>query len=305
VRVGFVVTAAMGGLGVLLYGALWVVLPADAGFAVDTPGAESAARGGRRPRTMRRLADAGPAIALGALGIGAALTLDIAFGFGGLFWQVVLAGAGVALLWRQADEAQRDRWRDAGGRIDPVKLIVGGGWGSWARILVGVGLLGVAALLLIARSGTVWGSLMATALVVVALLIVGFPWVHRIGADLSAEREERIRTQERADVAAHLHDSVLQTLALIQKSSGDSATVARLARSQERDLRAWLYAGESTTPDTFAGALRGAAAEVEDAHGIAVDVVVVGDLPYCDEVRTVVAATREAMVNAEIGRAHV
>ena len=109
------------------------------------------------------------------------------------------------------------------------------------------------------------------------LLFVVGPWVFRLSSDLSAERAERIRTQERADVAAHLHDSVLQTLALIQKSSGDPATVARLARAQERDLRSWLYAGEATDDRSVASALRGAAAEVEDTHGVSVDVVAVGD----------------------------
>ena len=82
------------------------------------------------------------------------------------------------------------------------------------------------------------------------------PWIYRLAADLTAERAERVRTQDRADVAAHLHDSVLQTLALIQKNAHDGPLVARLARSQERDLRAWLYSGESTDESTVAGALR-------------------------------------------------
>jgi signal transduction histidine kinase len=133
---------------------------------------------------------------------------------------------------------------------------------------------------------------------VAGLVVVIGPWIHRLATDLSAERAERVRTQERADVAAHLHDSVLQTLALIQKNAGDGATVARLARAQERDLRSWLYAGESTTADTVAAALRAAAAEVEDGHGVAVDVVVVGDRPFTEAARPVVAATREAIVNA-------
>jgi signal transduction histidine kinase len=99
-------------------------------------------------------------------------------------------------------------------------------------------------------------------------------------------------------VAAHLHDSVLQTLALIQKNAGDQATVARLARSQERDLRAWLYAGESTDERTVASALRGVAAEVEDAHAVSVEVVTVGDCAFDERLRPVVAASREALTNA-------
>jgi signal transduction histidine kinase len=107
-----------------------------------------------------------------------------------------------------------------------------------------------------------------------------------------------VRTQERADMAAHLHDSVLQTLALIQKNSQDSALVARLARSQERDLRAWLFEGESKDSDTLAGAMRTIAAEVEDNHGVDVDLVCVGDCPFTERLRALVNATREALVNA-------
>ena len=99
-------------------------------------------------------------------------------------------------------------------------------------------------------------------------------------------------------MAAHLHDSVLQTLALIQKNSHDSAIVARLARSQERDLRSWLFEGDSTDSETLAGALRTIAAEVEDNHGVDVDVVCVGDCPFDEPLRAVVNATREALVNA-------
>ena len=124
------------------------------------------------------------------------------------------------------------------------------------------------------------------------------PWVFRLASDLTAERAERVRTQERADMAAHLHDSVLQTLALIQKNADDGPTVARLARAQERDLRSWLYAGESTDDRTVASALRGVAAAVEDAHGVSVEVVNVGDCPMTDRLRAVVSATGEAVTNA-------
>jgi signal transduction histidine kinase len=128
-------------------------------------------------------------------------------------------------------------------------------------------------------------------------LIVG-PWLVRLSTDLGQERAERIRSQERADVAAHLHDSVLQTLALIQRSADDPATVARLARAQERDLRSWLYDSAATDSGSFAAALRQMAAEVEDGFGVPVEVVCVGDLPGSAAVRPVVLAAREAMVNA-------
>ena len=128
-------------------------------------------------------------------------------------------------------------------------------------------------------------------------LVVG-PWALRLVNDLGAERAERVRTQERADMAAHLHDSVLQTLALIQKNSGDATTVARLARAQERDLRTWLFEGEATDDTTLAGALRDVAASVEETHPVVVDVVTVGDSADSEAVRTVANATREAVVNA-------
>ncbi len=310
VRVGFVVATALSGLGVALYAGWWLLLPADTRFETDTPGAESATRGGRRPGVRRRLGDVGPLIVLATLGLGAVLLVQATFGQGALFWALIIGVVGVALLWRQADEAQRERWFTQG-RMDPVRIVFGsGGWASYARVFVGVGLV-VAALFIIGFDG---GSLqearlavLAGGLGVVGLLFVVGPWVFRLSSDLSAERAERIRTQERADVAAHLHDSVLQTLALIQKSSGDAATVARLARAQERDLRSWLYAGEATDDRSVASALRGAAAEVEDTHGVSVEVVAVGDCPMHETLRPVVAAAREAMTNAakHAGTGHV
>jgi signal transduction histidine kinase len=128
-------------------------------------------------------------------------------------------------------------------------------------------------------------------------VVVG-PWIYRLAADLTAERAERVRSQDRADVAAHLHDSVLQTLALIQKNSHDGPLVARLARSQERDLRAWLYSEESTDETTVAGALRRMAATIEDAHGVSVEVVAVGDRAYSETLSAAVKAAGEAVTNA-------
>jgi signal transduction histidine kinase len=99
-------------------------------------------------------------------------------------------------------------------------------------------------------------------------------------------------------MAAHLHDSVLQTLALIQKHAGDGRTVATLARAQERDLRSWLYGDQPPADTSVASALKAAAAEVEDAHGVPVEVVTVGDAPVSERLRPLVLAAREAMVNA-------
>jgi len=290
VRAGFVLATLLHGLGLFAYGALWLVLPGDARFEESTPGGEAATRSGRRPRRIRRLADAGPAVALAALAFGALLVVEAVFGQGFVLVPIALGVAGVTLLWRQADEAQRERWLDSTGRIDPLRVVFGsGGWASYARVAAGVVLVVLSLSLFAFRGGSLG---MARDLTIAGLLgvaglgVVIGPWVYRLASDLVAERAERVRTQERADVASHLHDSVLQTLALIQKNSGDAATVARLARAQERDLRAWLYAGESTTADT------------EDSHGIVVDVVVVGDRPFSESARPVVAAAREAIVNA-------
>ena len=185
----------------------------------------------------------------------------------------MLGVVGIALLWRQADEAQRERWLDSTGRIDPMRVVFGdGGWASYARIAAGIGLIVLALVLFSAqrRLGRAWPATSPSPRCspCCGLAIVVGPWVYRLASDLSDERAERVRTQERADVAAHLHDSVLQTLALIQKNADDGATVARLARAQERDLRAWLYAGESTDERTVASALRGAAARIEDEYGV-------------------------------------
>ena len=138
VRAFFVVSALLGGLGVMLYAGLWLVLPSSSQFLTDTPGLESATRRGLRPARARRWAGVSPAIAVVALGFGCVLLVEALFGRGALFWPVFLAVAGVALLWRQADEAQRERWRDTSSRIDPVRVILGdGGWASYARIAAG------------------------------------------------------------------------------------------------------------------------------------------------------------------------
>ena len=301
VRVFFVATGLLGGFGLMLYAGLWMFLPADQRFDVSAPGLESATRTGKRPGRRSRFRDAGPAIALGALLFGVVLGFEGIFGQGALFWPVVLGVAGIALIWRQADEAQRERWTDSTGRIDPFRAVFGsGGWAAYARIAAGLGLI-VAALSVfaVAASGATFAVpvLVAGLLGIAGLAIVIGPWVLRLINDLSAERVERVRTQERADMAAHLHDSVLQTLALIQKNSGDALVVSRLARSQERDLRRWLFEADEADATTLAGALKEMAAEVESQHAVVVDVVTVGDCDLDEVLRPIVLAAREAVVN--------
>ena len=144
------------------------------------------------------------------------------------------------------------------------------------------------------------GEAVLTAVVVlIAGALIFAPSWRRLARSLAAERTERARTQERADVGAHLHDSVLQTLALIQRSAGDPKRVAALARTQERELRAWL-AGESPARDdrSLGEALRAAAVEVEDSAAVALEVVVVGERELDEGAAATLAAAREAMLNA-------
>jgi len=302
VRVGFIALAALGGVGVAFYAGLWIFLPSDARFADEAPGLASASRGGRRPRRTRRLADVGPVVALGALALGLVILAQTLIGPGFLFWPILLGVIGVAILWRQADEAQRERWVDTSGRINPVQAVIGlGGIASWLRLLAGVGLIAGGITLFAIRSGSVGTArdvLVASALAVGGIALTLGPWMYRLASDLTAERAERLRTQDRADLAAHLHDSVLQTLALIQKNAADAPTVARLARAQERDLRSWLYDDRSPLSASLAAALRDVAAEIEDAHGVPVEVVTVGDLPMTAALEPLVLATREAVANA-------
>ncbi len=142
-------------------------------------------------------------------------------------------------------------------------------------------------------------TVLAGLAVLIAVALIFAPSWRRLARNLAAERTERIRSQERADVGAHLHDSVLQTLALIQRSAQDPKQVAALARRQERELRGWLAGGDSREPgDSFASALEAAAAEVEAMAGGSVEVVAVGDCSLDEHGGAVMAAAREAMLNA-------
>jgi len=302
VRAAFLVLAVLGGSGVLFYAGLWLVLPAQP-MDREAPGLESATRQGKRPGRIRRLADSGPAAALVALGLGLVLTAEAIFGgHGAVLWAIVLAIVGFGLLWRQADEAQRSRWLDQSEKLNPVRAVFGGGgWAAYVRVGAGFALIACAMALFALRHGhvrQVTDVLFSAALGGIGLAIILGPWVWRLTNDLSAERAERVRTQERADLAAHLHDSVLQTLALIQKNAADAPTVARLARSQERDLRAWLFDATPEGGGTLASALREVVREIEDTYAVDVELVTVGDADLDEALAPLVAATREATTNA-------
>jgi signal transduction histidine kinase/phage shock protein PspC (stress-responsive transcriptional regulator) len=211
-----------------------------------------------------------------------------------------IAGVGALLIWTRASEAQREQWSSDARRVGS-RL---GRRGPLLVILAGIGLviLGVTSFLAShdaltqARNGAI-----AIGATLVGVALVAGPWLWRLVHELSAERRERIREHERAELAAHVHDSVLQTLALIQSQAADPDAVRRLARGQERELRSWLYTAAPASSDgqlTLGTALRSTAAEVEDAHGVVIDVVMVGDAPLDDALTATVAAAREGMVNA-------
>jgi signal transduction histidine kinase len=140
---------------------------------------------------------------------------------------------------------------------------------------------------------------LAALVVTIALMLISAPFWLAMVRRLGNERVARARSEERSEVAAHLHDSVLQTLALIQKRSDDPDQVARLARRQERDLREWLSDDQPTRPDErLADALRAAAVEIEDSHGTPIEAIVVGDAELDERMRALVGAAREALTNA-------
>ena len=191
-----------------------------------------------------------------------------------LVWPLALVAAGVVLLSGSTFGLAEKR-----ARLAAVALIVVG-----IVIFVGNNTRGTAS------------TLLAPGAVGVALLLVLAPWAWRLAREREAERAARIRTEERADFAARVHDSVLQTLTLIQKEPADAR---RLARRQERELRAWLYPDRAATAEgTLAGAVESAAAEIEELHGVRVEVVRTGDAPLDDRAQALVLAAREAMANA-------
>ena len=269
-RVAFVVAATAGGAGVIGYLIAWLVIP----------GPDGSARRAIPIRSSQAQVAAGVALLV--------LSAVLLFREWGLWvgdaftWPLALVVTGAALIWRQSLAA---RVGAVGSRAAlGAALVVGGGlvflWLNDALAPTRDVVLGLV-------------------VVVVAGGLILAPWWLRLVRGLAAEREARIRTQERADVAAHLHDSVLQTLALVQRRADDPRAVATLARRQERELRAWLNGARPPgAGDTLVAELERAAAEVEDAHGVAVEIVSVGDRPLDERTGAVAAAAREALVNA-------
>jgi signal transduction histidine kinase/phage shock protein PspC (stress-responsive transcriptional regulator) len=306
VRVAFVLLAVTGGAGVAMYAAFWALVPlAPSGEpfpdAAPAPASAGAARGtGRSRADARAVGDdqsdrLGPLLALGAVVLGGVLVAQqLGLGPSGpIAVPLVVVGLGVAVLWRVADDTQRERLLRTAGAT--------GGGRAWVRIVIGVVLVLVGAAAVLGARGGIQAAVdgLAGALVVVGgVALVAGPWLARSARELRDERRERIRSQERAELAAHVHDSVVQTLTLIQRNADDPREVTRLARAEERALRQWLYRPGTQQPGSFQAALEAAAADVEDVHGGAVEVVVVGDATVDERLGALVQATREAMVNA-------
>ncbi|WCB93619.1 hypothetical protein DSM104299_02335 [Baekduia alba] len=319
VRVIWLVVTVVSGIGLPAYIAGWLLLPTSDG------GPAAAARLRARPGALQIAAGVG-CLTLGGLLIVRELGL---WWSDAIVWPFVLAAAGLAMLWRQtmakrsAPEPTPRTPRASAAPVDatptapaaetpiasdpapehpplghdlPARLrsVYQGGFGI--ALVVGAGLLFLQA------NGALSGArdlVLAFVVVALGLGLVLAPFWLRLVRNINDERAERIRSQERAEVAAHLHDSVLQTLALVQKRADDPRAVATLARRQERELRTWLSGAPEARPDErLADALRAAAAEVEEAHGVAVEVVTVGDRDLDDRHRALVAAAREALANA-------
>ncbi|HSZ03815.1 MAG TPA: PspC domain-containing protein [Solirubrobacteraceae bacterium] len=286
VRMVMVAMVAVGGVGIAVYALAWTLVP----VAPDS---------GRRAGRWEALRQAlliglGTVVALGVLH-----RLASRMSYGDALWPMVLGICGLALVWRPIAAADRTSGRglvSLGGqlrsavRVDAPRLVLG-------VLLVSFASAGLLHLVGVQRN--LGEAIGVVAIIATILGLLTVPWFVRLGSSLSFERAARIREQERAELAAHLHDSVLQTLALIQKRAGDPREVAGLARQQERELRSWLL--ERPDPGegaSVAAALERAAAEVEELHRVPIEVVTVGDGPLNGRLEAMVQAAREAMTNA-------
>ncbi len=288
VRMAFVLLSALVGAGLVAYGLLWIF----------TPGGNDAAKPTGDERRQ--------AIGLALLGLGLAVTVGWLFQgtAAKVIAPIVVVAVGAALVWREYDVAAPGPRALFGLPARPSVV-------TWSRIVAGATLIVVGlGVVVLARIDL---SSLGSALIAVAVTLVGAGlltvplWLRMVRA-LNAERGARIRNEEREEIASHLHDSVLQTLALIQRQAEDPQEVLRLARSQERELRKWLFDDTAPAQSSLAAALRTIAGEVEDQHGVKVTPVTVGDvamdpgdtgagLPK-EHFTALLGASREALVNA-------
>ncbi|MGW0802017.1 ATP-binding protein [Nonomuraea sp. NPDC002799] len=278
VRLMFVLLSVVDGVGMVAYAVLWMITPRQP-YEGQPP-----------QRDWSQLA------AFSAIGVAL-----FAFGWltgasqGGIgMLPFAVGGIGALILWQQADPERRRTWM-SGAALSIRKNRV--------RTLLGVALVVIGAIGFLAAEGELAQArpgLLFTVVVVGGLAVIAAPWLAGLWKELQLERRERIRQEERAEVAAMVHDSVLHTLTLIQRVAHDQREVTRLARAQERDLRNWLYQPAQDADATLAAAVRRIAAEEEDAHGVPIEVVCVGDvaLDATGRLAAMLKASRQAMVNA-------
>jgi len=310
VRLAFIVLTPVAGIGPLLYAFWWLAVPTgDPAEAVQDVRPSTLTRLARRQNVVepgRRIPVTDIAIGV-VLVVAAALLIAVRAGAdvqADWLFPALIVLAGLWLAWSQLDAAQRDRLRDRAGGRTPVSLL---------RVAGGILLAGVGVLLFVGlmsgqgvEPGTLAQSIIAALVMLGGVALVLTPWWLRLVRELGDERAARARESERADIAAHLHDSVLQTLALIRSRSDDSAEVARMARAQERELREWLYDDRPAPGTSVAAALREIVAEVEDSRSgptgdpVAIESVVVGDRVPDADTEALLQATREALVNAVV-----
>ena len=278
-RIFFVVLTLAGGAGILLYG-IGVVVSDEPGEGEDPPA---------RPLDLQQAA------AVGLIGLGVLLMLrSLGLWFGdALVWPALLAGLASAVIWTRGPQPDRRRPGE-----DPLGL-TGSRSGTAGRIVIGATLTGASALVFRATTSDPVAVLAPLAGILIGVVLLLAPWLLRLWEQLGRERDEAARAAARDEVAAHLHDSVLQTLALIQRSTDQPRRMVTLARQQERELRAWLYGDRDALGPTtsLAAAVDDVVGEVEAAFDLDIEVVVVGDAPVDEAVSGLLAAAREALVN--------
>jgi len=281
VRTAFVATSLASGAGLLLYLWLWVFTP-------WTPGDE---RPTRRAPVAWLLVSAAVVALLAAAAMSPLVALDTVDGGGdGLSWWLFAVFAGVGLA------VASGAWASFIDRPEPER----GPRHELTIRLVVTALLAVTAAALVLGPTAAWYPAATLAAALSAVLGIGLvyaPTLVTAWRDLTAERTKRIREEQRSEIAAHLHDSVLQTLALIQNRAGATSEVARIARAQERELRDWLFAGDTPADSDLGTDLRDFAAALEIDYPVTVDVVVVGESRERAS-GEVAASAREAMLNA-------
>lgn len=275
------------GIGLAIYVALVFVVPAEPATSAEPTTSDGTDRARRKGRDISQI--------VGYLALAALFgVLFLLFGrvFDPVLWLIMFGALGAVILWKEGDPATRDEWVSSTRLLGQRNRVRSGA----GIVLIVVGVIGFLAFrqeLTEARQG-----LSATFAILIGIGLIAMPWIVRLVRERDQERNERIRSQERAELAAHIHDSVLHTLTLIQRRSDDPREVQRLARVQERALRSWLYQRPADAETTVSPALERVAAEVEEEHGVPIEVVCVGDCPIDDGIRAVLQAAREAMVNS-------